>query len=181
MHLAITLKPFDMEPEEAAGIGVLALMEAAQTYDPAHGANLGTWSRYRVMRHMKNARRESNRNPQMTPLVFEDDEFFTDVAAEEPDPLESPDDLGKLAAKLFAELPERTQYVIQRRLGLKDGEPIGPADMGLELGISRQTVDGIFKSGIRTLRKQLTESKVRCEKKHLTWAEALLLSNTSSK
>ena len=162
---AIEFKPHDMEPEDAAGIGIEVLVESLGTFDPQR-SNLGTWSKLNIRSRMKLLRNRSENSIQTVPLMqkFEGDSDFheADVAAPEPDEGSEADDRGFLAFQLLNSLPAAQALALRLKLGLSEEGPQTFRVIGERLGgISKQRAEQLVKEGLATLKKRILEAEVR--------------------
>lgn len=162
---AIELKPRDMEPEDAAGIGIEALMECLGTFNPAK-SNLGTWAKYYVRFKMRNLRSHIENSIQTVPLAMkfggEEEYHEADVAMPEPDEVEEADDRGFLAFQLLNTLPAAQSLALRLKLGLSAEGPQTFKVIGERLGgISKQRAEQLVKEGLATLKKRLLESEAK--------------------
>ena len=63
--------------------------------------------------------------------------------------------------EVMGTLPERHRHVLVRRYGLDDREPATLADLGQELGVSRERVRQLQREAERILAREETGSAVR--------------------
>lgn len=164
---AIEFKPRDMEPEDAAGIGVEALVECLGTFDPAK-SNLGTWAKYRIRSKMKLARNKEENQPPMVSLNFvydgdsESDFQERFIPAPEPDEFEEAEDRGFLAFQLLNTLPAAQAIAVRLKLGLSAEGPQTFKVIGERLGgVSKQRAEQLVKEALATLKRRLLEAEAK--------------------
>ena len=163
IQIANRFKPADLEPEDAAGIGIETLVECLEDFDPDQ-SNLGTWAALKIRSRMKGLRNKGRLL--VEPLVFrfnaEDDFVERDVPAPEPEIADlQPDDKGLLAFRLLDTLPHAQATAVRLKLGLSELEPQTYEQIGQRLGgISKQRAEQLFRQALTTLRQRLAEHTV---------------------
>lgn len=154
-------KPWDLEPEDAAGIGIEVLVEALEDWDPTL-SNLGTWSKTKIRSRMKNLR--VKKRLLVEPLVvrsFEDDaEQDRDIPTPEPEEAAEADDRGRLAFRLLDSLPAAQSKALKLKHGLSDEGPQTYAQIGEKLGgVTKQRAEQLVKQALVALRQKLSEAE----------------------
>jgi len=95
-----------------------------------------------------------------TPIGQEQDsslmDFLADETNMEEDVIKSLD-CETLNRLLNSKLTVRERFVIERRFGIKDNNPLTLEDVGLELGVTRERIRQIEAKGLRKLRKSKKE------------------------
>ncbi len=137
-----------LHDSEAWSIGQLGLLKAARLFDPARGAQFGTFAGVVIRRELHEYWRRTRLERQH---VF----FGTDCALQVPEKNSgipdavAEDESVRLLSEFVPQLPRLERFVVQRRLS---GELF--REIAVELKLTRQRVDQVYRSAVRRLRKK---------------------------
>lgn len=160
-----------MDDDDIEQVGALAAMRAAQSFDPSRGAQFVTycfcWLRSTIGRAVKmNDQRRIGNFVSGDMAIGDDDdrelwELLIELAADEcvsDDVGESDrlDELRRRVERSLRRLPARHREVIERRFGMNGHEAGILADIGVEMGITRERVRQIEAKAMEAIAIPLT-------------------------
>jgi RNA polymerase sigma factor (sigma-70 family) len=167
----------DLPLEEAEQAGRIGLWQAIQKYDPARGNQFSTYAYPAIVHQVWAAVKihcDGNRKAHAT---GEWAVFFRHWEAG-PAQQQAEEELRACLGALVKRLPERLQHVIRRRFAL-DGEPWQTlAEIGQELGLTRERIRQLQVEALVRLRhpgysQELREMLQRHSQQEYEWAEEL--------
>jgi RNA polymerase sporulation-specific sigma factor len=142
------------DPADVKQESLIAIWEAARTYDSAKGS-FGSWAAMKARDRIKRFfRLKRNRPLRQAALYYDDDgeeagSALDDVMAR---PGGSTLATQEQVQGLLARLPSRARRVVEMRFGFEGGAERTTGEIALELGVSRQRADQVLQWALEKLR-----------------------------
>ncbi len=161
-HMIKKYYPGAKDPEDLLSIGVIGLIKAIDTFDPAHGARFATYAgkclQNEILMYFRASKKQSRETSLNEAIEYDRDGnalTYLDVISEDEDMTDLVD--RKTRAKEAREAVEtilsgREKQIVKLRYGLDGKRPFTQRETALALGISRSYVSRIEKAAIRKIR-----------------------------
>ena len=146
------------DPESVVAAALLALVRVAPLFDPGRGCRPSTFLGPVLVNACRDEWRRQRRVAREVPLYVvtaEGEEMERpDLPAVEPVAEERV--LAREVREAVERLPERERLIVERRYGLRNGEPATAREVGEVVGLSQQRVAQIGAKAESRLRKEMT-------------------------
>lgn len=164
-HVAKKYQNSDEDMEDLISIGTIGLIKAISTYKEEYGSRLATYAARCIDNELLmyfRARRKVSREVSLYEPIGTDKEgnqinLLDIVESDEPDVVEQME-VGRQTEKIVGLIPQvlhgRDRYIITKRYGLFEHEPMTQREIAAGLGISRSYVSRIEKRALEKLREE---------------------------
>lgn len=137
--------------------GLLALVRACEAFDPSRGVKPSTFLFPCIENACRSELRRQRRQAREVALYVVTNEGEEVERHDLPviEPVAEQRVLEREVREAVERLPERERHIVERRYGLRDGEPAEGSAVAAEVGVCRQRVSQLEAKAVRTLRRRL--------------------------